>query len=88
MLKRKCLIENRNPKILWEFEVKTDHSTQIRKPYLVPIKKKLDCQLVDFSVPAGPRVKIKKSTNYDRLNGNAVFLGGVLLPKTGNETSV
>ena len=49
-------------KLLWEFEIQTDHLISASRPYLVIInKKKRTCKIVDFSVPADHRVKLKES---------------------------
>ena len=38
--KVKELLKNETPKIIWDFELQTDHLIQARRPNLVPINKK------------------------------------------------
>ena len=61
MNKPESVLENETHKILWDFEITTDHPIPARTPDLVLInKKKKTCQLVDFAVPADHRVKMKE----------------------------
>ena len=54
-------------KILWDFEIKTDHLIPARRPDLVLInKKERTCQLVDFAVPANHWVKLKENEKIDK----------------------
>ena len=56
--------ENETHKLLWDFEIQTDHQISARRPDLVIInKKKKTCQNVDFAGLADPRVKLKESKN-------------------------
>ena len=51
--------ENETQKILWDFEIQTDH---LRRPNVLLInKRKLTYSLVDFAVSADHRAKIKES---------------------------
>ena len=53
----------------YNFEIQTDHLIPARRPNLVIIKKKKNkenCQRVNFSVPAGHRVKLKESKKRDK----------------------
>ena len=53
MHKLKPVLENVTHKILWDFEVQTDHIIPTRRSDLVLIdKKKRTSHLVDFAVPA------------------------------------
>ena len=70
MHKPESVLENETHKILWDFEIKTDHLIPARRPDLVFInkkkkkekrKKKRTCQLVNFAVPADHRVKLKEN---------------------------
>ena len=48
-------------KLLWEFEIQTDHQISARQPDLMIInKKKRTGRTVDFAVPADYRVKLKE----------------------------
>ena len=68
MHKLESIIENATHKILWDFEIKTDHLIPARKSDLVLIcKKKSTYHLVDFAVPADFELKmleIKKRDKY------------------------
>ena len=50
------LLENDTHKLLWDFNIQTDHLTPARRPDLIIInkkkKKKRICKIVDFAVPA------------------------------------
>ena len=63
-------LENDMHKILWDFEILTDHVILARQRALVivnkkkkkkKIKKKRICRKVEFAVPADHRVKLKES---------------------------
>ena len=67
MHKPESVLENETHKILWDYEIQTDHLIPARRPDLVLInKKKRTCQLVDFAVPADHRVKLKESEKIDK----------------------
>ena len=67
MHKPESVLENETHKILWDFEIKTDHLIPARRPDLVLInKKERTCQLVDFAVPADHRVKLKENEKMDK----------------------
>ena len=56
-------------KILWDFDIQTDHVISARRPYLIIINKKKKmkiCKVVDFAVPAGHRIKLKESEKRDK----------------------
>ena len=62
MHKPESVLENETHKILWDFEIKTDHLIPARRPDLVLInKKERPCHLVDFAVPTDRRVKLKEN---------------------------
>ena len=61
------ILENESQKILWNFEIQTNHLISARQPDLVIIKKKKGtCRIVDFAVPADHRVKLKESEKRDK----------------------
>ena len=65
--KPESVLENETHKILWDFEIQTDHLITARRPDLVLInKKKRTCQIVDFAVPADHRVKLKEIEKKDK----------------------
>ena len=54
-------------KLLWDFEIQTDHLISARRPDLIIINKKEKiCRIVDFAVPADHRVKLKESKKKDK----------------------
>ena len=54
--------ENNTHKLLWDFDIHTDHLVSARKtrPYNNQQQKKRICKIVDFAVPADHRIKLKK----------------------------
>ena len=54
-------------KVLWDFDIQTDHLISARRPDLVMInKKKRTCRIVDFLVPADEKLKLKESEKNDK----------------------
>ena len=60
------ILENDAQKLLWDFDIQTDHVISAREPDLIIIKnqkkkkeKKRICNIVDFAVPADHRIKLK-----------------------------
>ena len=65
--KPESVLENETHKILWDFEIQTDHLITARRPDLVLInKKERTCHSVDFAVPADHRVKLKEIEKKDK----------------------
>ena len=73
------VLENETHKLLWDFEIQTDHLISAKRPDLVIInkkkkkkkkkkkrKKKRTCRIVDFSNSANHRVKLKESEKKDK----------------------
>ena len=61
------LLENEMHKLPWDFEIQTDHLISARRPDLVVInRKKRTCWIVDLTVPADPRVKLKENEKRDK----------------------
>ena len=63
--------ENETHKVLWDFDVQTDHLISARRPDLIVIsqkkkKKKRTCKIVDFAVPADHRIKLKECGKKDK----------------------
>ena len=51
---------NESHKLLWDFNIQTDHLIPARRPDLIIINKKnRTCKIVDFAVPADHRIKLK-----------------------------
>ena len=61
------VLENDSHKLLWDFNIQTDHLIPARRPDLIIInKKKRTCKIVDFAVPADHRIKQKESEKKDK----------------------
>ena len=61
------VLENDTHKLLWEFDIQTDHIISARRPDLIIInKKKRTCNIVDFAVPADHRIKLKENEKRDK----------------------
>ena len=59
--------ENDSHKLLWDFNIQTDHLIPSRRPDLVIInKRKRICKIVDFAVPADHRINLKESEKKDK----------------------
>ena len=56
------VLENDSQKLLWDFNIQTDHLIPARRPDLIIINKKTRiCKIVDFAVPADHRINLKES---------------------------
>ena len=55
-------------KFLWDFDIHTDHIISARRPDLIKINKKKRefAKIVDFTVPADNRIKLKESEKKDK----------------------
>ena len=62
------VLKNETHKLLWDFEIQTDHLISTRRPDLVIInnKKKKICQIVNFAVQAGQKLKLKENKKKDK----------------------
>ena len=59
--------ENDTHKLLWDFNIQTDHLILARRPDLIIInKKKRICKIVDFAVPVDHRVNLKECEKKDK----------------------
>ena len=59
--------ENDTHKLLWNFDIQTDHLILVRRPDLIIInKKKKNCKIVDFAVTADDRIKLKECEKRDK----------------------
>ena len=60
-------LENATHKLLWDFNLQTDHLIPARRPDLIIInKKKRTCKIVDFAVSADHRIKLKEYEKKDK----------------------
>ena len=57
--------ENNIHKLLWDFDVQTDHLISARL-YNNQQKKKRTCKIVDFAIPADHRIKLKECEKKDK----------------------
>ena len=61
------ILENEMHKILWDFEIQTDHLILTKQPdQTIVNKKKRTCWIMDFAAPANNRVKLKESKKRDK----------------------
>ena len=61
------VLENDTHKLLWDFDIQTDHLISARIPdLLIMNKKKIICKIVDFAVPADHRIKLKEREKKDK----------------------
>ena len=66
------VLEDNSHKLLWDFNIQTDHLIPSRKPDFIIInnnkkkKKKRICKIVDFAVPADHRINLKESEKKDK----------------------
>ena len=61
------VLENDTHKLLWDFNIHTDHLIPAGKPDVIIIyKKKRICKIVDFAVPADHRMKLKECEKKDK----------------------
>ena len=64
-----AVLENDTHKLLWDFDIHTDHLISARRPNLIMTKKKKReriCKIVDFAVPANHRIKLKECEKMDK----------------------
>ena len=67
--KSKCSkLENDTHKLLWDFNIQTDHPNpgQKTRPYNNQQKKKRICKIVDYAVPADHRINLKECEKKDK----------------------
>ena len=61
------VLENDSHKLLWDFNIQTDHLIPARRPDLIIInKRKRICKIADFAVPADHRINLKESEKRDK----------------------
>ena len=62
------VLENDSHKLLWDFNIQTDHQIPARIPDLIIINniKKRICKIVHFAVPADHRINLKESERKDK----------------------
>ena len=63
------VLENDTHKLLWDFDIQTDHLISARRPDLIIInkkKKKKIYKIVDFAVPVDHKIKLKEYEKKDK----------------------
>ena len=61
------VLENDTHKLLWDFNIQTDHLIPARRPDLIIINKKnRTCKIVEFAVPVDPRINLKESEKKNK----------------------
>ena len=62
------VLENATHKLLWDFNIQTDHLIPARRPESIinKHKKKRTCKIVDFAVTADHRIKLKECEKKDK----------------------
>ena len=60
------VVENDRAKILWDFNIQTDHAIQHRRPGIVVLyKNERKCHLIDTAVPGDKRIELKEQEKID-----------------------
>ena len=61
------VLDNDSHKLLWDFNIQTDHLIPARRPDLIIInKRERICKIVDFAVPVDHRINLKESEKKDK----------------------
>ena len=61
------VLENDSHKLLWDFNIETDHLIPVRRPDIIKInKRKRICKIVDFAVPTDHRINLRESEKKDK----------------------
>ena len=61
------VLENDTHKLLWDFDIQTDHLISASRLDLIKINKRMrTCKIVDFAVPADHRVKLVENEKKDK----------------------
>ena len=67
MFNPESALKNKPHKLLWYFEIQTDYLISARRPDLIIInKKRRTCRIVDFTITANHRVKLKEREKSDK----------------------
>ena len=59
------VLENDTHKLLWDFNIQTNHLIQARRPDLI-ISNKKNYKIVHFAVPADHKINLKESEKKDK----------------------
>ena len=64
--KFESVVENDSVKMLWDFNMQTDHIIQHRRPEIfVLYKTERKCHLIDIAVPANKKIEMKEQEKID-----------------------
>ena len=66
MHNQESVVEKETHKLLWDFEIQTDHQISARPDLIIINNKKRICRIVDFVVPADNKVKLKECEKKDK----------------------
>ena len=67
MHKPESVLENETHKIIWDFQIKTDHLIPARRPDLMIVnRKKRTSRVVDFAASADHRMKKQKQNKKQK----------------------
>ena len=62
-----CVLENEIHRLLWCFEINTDHSILARRQVLIKIyQKNRTCKIVAIAAPADHSVELKETEKKDK----------------------
>ena len=84
------VLENDIHKLVWDFDIQTDHLISARRPDLIIInnnKKKRICKVMDFAVLADYRIKLKECEKKDKYLDLARELKKTLVHEGDNYTN-
>ena len=65
-LKLKSVLESEDYKILWNFNIQTDHVIDVLRLDLVVVNKKRPCKIIDFAVPRDSRIGEKEKEKIEK----------------------
>ena len=61
------VLENENYKLLWDFNIRTDHNIEARRPDLVLVdKSKKSCHIIDVAIPENSGVREKEFEKVEK----------------------
>ena len=63
------VLENHDYKLLWDYNIQTDHKISARRPDLVVIMQEQTCQVIDIAVPEDTAVKPKEEEKARQIPG-------------------
>ena len=77
--------ENNTHKLLWDFDIHSDHLLSARSPdQMIIIIKKITCKIVDFAVLADLRIKLKECEKKDKYHDLVKELKKTTMERAGD----